>query len=44
MESKCSTCKREGPYPDCGATVKDYDAKKGIGVISCKKYVPKEAK
>lgn len=42
MESLCDSCKREGNYPDCCAGIKDYEAKKGIGVISCNKYESKK--
>lgn len=40
QESLCNNCRLEGRYPDCGATVKDYEAKKGIGVTECKKHIP----
>jgi hypothetical protein len=40
--SLCDSCKREWYNPDCGATVKDYEAVRGIGAVSCKKYEPKK--
>lgn len=37
-KSICGTCKKENRIPDCGANIKDYEVKKGIGVINCKEY------
>lgn len=39
--SLCDNCEREINTPDCGASVNDWEVKKGVGVTKCKLHIPK---